>query len=169
MPSPPSGVPAWDTTVVSRIQPGSAVLDHVLERATAGDPVRITAPSVLEVAYGYERRATRDGRFRALLGWFTSLLGSGALRVVPLDGRAALVAGRMRAAAPHPPGRRRGDARSKTMRQAAWVLDIQISATAFVAGLDVATENRHDFDQLSTLLARLFPEAPRLAVVSPPV
>ena len=160
---------AWDTTLVSRIQPGGDLLDHVLDQAIVGDPVRVAAPSVLEVAYGYARQAGRDARFRSLLDWFTRLVASGALRIVPLEGRAAIVAGRVRADAPHPPRKRAGDSRSKTMRQAAWLLDIQIAATAFAAGLDVATHNREDFEDLSEVLARLFPDAPTLVVTGSPV
>ncbi len=84
--------------------------------------------------------------------------------VVSLDGRAVLVAGRLRGVLPHPPVRR--DRRSKTMRQASWLLDIQIAATAFAAGLDIATENHRDFEALGEALGALFPEAPALAVVS---
>ncbi len=51
------------------------------------------------------------------------------------------------------------------MRQASWLLDIEIAATAFAAGLDVATENRVDFEALADALAALFPDAPALAVV----
>lgn len=68
---------------------------------------------------------------------------------------------------PHPPAKR--DRRSKTMRQASWLEDIEIAATAFAAGLDVATENRGDFGALAEALAALFPDAPALAVVDGPV
>jgi predicted nucleic acid-binding protein len=159
----------WDTTLVSRIHPASDVLDYVVDQAAAGDLVRVAAPAVLEVAYGYQLRADADPRFRELLNWFTRLVASGAFRVVPLDGRAAIVAGQLRGASPYPLPARRGDRRSKTMRQASWVMDIGIAATAFAAGLDVATENRADFDRLSEILLALYPDAPKLAVVDPPV
>jgi hypothetical protein len=55
------------------------------------------------------------------------------------------------------------------MRQASWLLDIQIAATAFAAGLDVATDNRGDFQALGDALAALFPGAPPLAVVAGPL
>jgi predicted nucleic acid-binding protein len=157
----------WDTTVASRLQPGSDVLDYALERAAAGSPVRVAAPAVLEIAYGYERMAGRDPRFARLLAWFTAFVDSAAVTVVALDGRAALVAGRLRGALPHPPGKR--DRRSRTMRQASWLLDVQIAATAFAAGLDVATENRGDFEALREGLLALFPAAPELAVVEAPL
>lgn len=157
----------WDTTVASRLQPGSDVLDYALDRAAAGTPARVAAPAVLEIAYGYQRMVARDARFERLLAWFTRVLDDDALTIVPLDGRAALVAGRLRGALPHPPGKR--DRRSRTMRQTSWLLDVQIAATAFAAGLDVATENRGDFEALRDGLAELFPGAPALAVVDAPL
>lgn len=153
----------WDTTLVCSVQPDSEKLDFVLDQMAARTPVRVAAPAISEVVYGYQRKAD-DNRFQQLLDWFTRLVASEAFDVVPLDGRAAVVAGRMRAEAPHAPGASKGDRRSKTMRQASWLLDIQIAATAFAAGLDVATVNRRDFEQLAELLTTLFPEAPPLAV-----
>lgn len=158
----------WDTSVVSRLQPDGLVQEYVMGRSSVGDPVRVAAVSLLEVTYGYQRRI-RDPRFRALLAWFTRLATADAFHAVPFDGRAALVAGRIRAETPHPPATRRHDPRSKTMRQAAWLLDIQIGATAYAAGLDVATENRRDFETVAGALGRLFPCAEALAVVEPPV
>ncbi|MGH2947165.1 MAG: type II toxin-antitoxin system VapC family toxin [Solirubrobacteraceae bacterium] len=129
----------------------------------------LAAPAALEVAYGYELKATEDPRYRRLLAWFAGLVASGSFNVVPLDGRAAIVAGQMRARSRHPPPRRRGDPRSKTMRQASWLMDVEIAATAFAAGLDVATDNGGDFELLSDLLAELYPEAARLVVSDPPI
>ncbi len=157
----------WDTTLASRLHPHSDVLDYVVDQVAAGTPVRIAAPAVLEIAYGYQRMAAGDHRYRELLAWFTRVLASDAFSVVALDGRAALVAGRLRGVLPHPAAKR--DRRSKTMRQASWLLDIQIAATAFAAGLDVATQNRADFEALRDTLAELFPDAPVLAVVDGPL
>lgn len=153
--------------MASRLHPHGDVLDYVVDRATEGLPVRVAAPAVLEIAYGYQRMAISDNRYANLLAWFTRLLASGAFAVVPLDGRAALVAGRLRGLLPHPPARR--DSRSKTMRQASWLLDIEIAATAFAAGLDVATDNRADFELLRGTLIDLFPDAPPIAVVGGPL
>ena len=158
----------WDTTLASRLHPHGDVLDYVVDQVAAGTPVRVAAPAVLEIAYGYQRSASRDARYGDLLAWFTRLLASDAFAVVALDGRAALVAGRLRGVLPYPPPTRR-DPRSKTMRQASWLLDIQIAATAFAAGLDVATENRADFEALADALAALFPDAPALAVMHGPL
>jgi predicted nucleic acid-binding protein len=162
-------VPAlWDTTLASRLHPHGDVLDYVVDQVAAGTPVRVAAPAVLEIAYGYQRLASREARYGDLLAWFTRLLASDAFSVVARDGRAALIAGRLRGLLPHPPPSRR-DQRSKTMRQASWLLDIEIAATAFAAGLDVATENRADFEALADALAALFPDAPALAVVDGPL
>lgn len=158
----------WDTTVLSRIHPANEVAEYVLGRAAIGEPVPVAAPAVLEVAYGYEVQAAADIGYRRLLDWFTTLVAADSFEVVPLDGRAAIVAGQLRGRSRHPPGRR-GDRRSKTMRQASWLMDIEIAASAFAAGLDVATVNRGDFEFLSGLLAELYPDAPPLGVSDPPI
>ena len=157
----------WDTTLASRLHPGGEVLGYVMDQVTEGTPVLVAAPAVLEIAYGYQRMAAGDERYGELLAWFTRLLASEALSVVALDGRAALVAGRLRGVLPYPPAAKR-DRRSKTMRQASWLLDIETAATAFAAGLDVATANRGDFEALGHALAGLFPAAPGLAVTDGP-
>lgn len=159
----------WDTTLASRIHPESEQLDYLADRAAAGDPVRVAAPAVLEVAYGYRLRADADERFRRLLHWWIRFVASAAFSVVPLDGRAAIVAGQLRGRSPHPPRKSSRDRRSKTMRQASWILDIEIAATAFAAGLDVATDNWADFERLGDMLLRLHPGAPALAVLRSPV
>ncbi len=153
--------------MVSRVRPRTEVLEYMVARAAEVTPVRVASASVLEIAYGFERRAEADPRYRTLLSWFADVLAAGAFAVVALDGPAAFVAGRLRAAVPHAPARR--DRRSKTMRQASWLLDIQIAATAFAAGLDVATANRADFLALGEALAVLFPAAPPLAVLDGPL
>jgi predicted nucleic acid-binding protein len=48
------------------------------------------------------------------------------------------------------------------------VLDIQIAACAWTHGREIATENRGDFEVLSDLIAKLYPDAPPLAVAPPP-
>lgn len=157
----------WDTTLASRLHLDGDVLDHIVDQAIQGTPVRVAAPAVLEIAYGYQRMAAGDTRYRELLAWFTRVLARDAFSVVALDGRAALVAGCVRGVLPHPPARH--DRRSKAMRQASWLLDIEIAAIAFAAGLDVATANRADFEILRDALASLFPDAPALAVVDGPL
>ena len=157
----------WDTTLASRLHPHGEVLDYVIDQVAEGTPVRIAAPAILEIAYGYQRMVAGDHRYGDLLAWFTRVLASDAFSVVALDGRAALVAGRLRGMLPHPPPKR--DRRSKTMRQASWLLDIEIAATAFAAGLNVATENRGDVEALGDALAALFPDAPELSVVDGPL
>lgn len=159
----------WDTTVLSRFAPDGPVSDYVVDQALAGDPVRVASTSVFEVSYGLARKALADERFANLLNWFTRMTAGRAFRTIPLDGSAAVVAGRVRAAKPSAPPKPRGDTRSKPMRQASWLLDIQIAATAYAAGLGVATANRRDFELIADALERLFPTAPTLDVVDPPV
>lgn len=155
----------WDTTIASQVRPGSEALAHVLARLSADDPVPVAAPAILEIVFGLRRDG--DPRLIALSGWLAGLLGNGTLAVVPFGGRAGLVAGHVRAALPYAPPNRR-DRRSKTMRQAAWLMDIQIAATAFAAGLDVATRNRSDFERIGETLAELYPTAPPLELVDSP-
>lgn len=153
----------WDTTFASRIRPDSSLFDYAVSESRQGRPVPIAAPSLTEMFYGIELKAVSgDRRFGALRDWLVRLIGSQVLNVISLDGRAAVIAGRLRAENPHPPPGR--DSRSKTMRQAAWLFDIQIAAVAFAAGLDVATRNIRDFEVLSASLERLYPGAPTLAV-----
>jgi hypothetical protein len=90
----------WDTTLASRLHPHGEVLDYVIDQVAEGTPVRVAAPAVLEIAYEYQRMAAGDARYGELLSWFTRLLVSDAFSVVALDGRAALVAGRLPACCP---------------------------------------------------------------------
>lgn len=159
----------WDTTLASRLHPHSETLDYVVDQVGQGTPVRIAAPAIREIAYGYQLEAESDSRYAQLLAWFTRTLASDVFSVVALDGRAALVAGRLRGVLPHPPPARRRDRRSRTMRQASWLLDVEIAATAYGAGLDVATNNRDDFMAISDALVDLFPDAPPLSVVEGPL
>jgi predicted nucleic acid-binding protein len=156
----------WDTTLASQTRPRGDVVEYMVARAGEGKPLLLASPSVLEIAYGYERRAEGDPRYRSLMIWFKEVLVADLFSVVAFDCRAAVVAGRLRAAMPHSPARR--ERRSKTTRQASWLLDIQIAATAFAAGLDVATE-RSDFLALSGALESLFPAAPPVAVLGAPL
>lgn len=157
----------WDTTVASRLRPAGGEIDHVRARHEAGNPVGVAAPTVLEIVYGWQRKAARDARFEKELTWFTDLVGAGTVSVLPFGKTAAVVSGRVRAVHPHPPAGQ-DDRRSKTMRQAAWLMDIQIAATAFAAGRDVATQNGRDFERLREILAELYPDAPPLEVVASP-
>jgi predicted nucleic acid-binding protein len=159
----------WDTSLFSRVNPGTAEFDYLVERAALGAPVAVAAGAILERAYGFERQAGRRPSFASALGWLQNEVVEGGLcRVVPLDGRAAFVAGRMRALAELPPAKK-GDRRTKAQRRAAWHLDLQIAATCWAAGYDIATANRFDFELIAARLSRLAPTAPELAVLDPPV
>lgn len=153
--------------MLSRLTPSDPAMGGVLDDAIEGDPVRVAAPAVLEVAYGCQLAAKRDARYLKHLSWLARRIADGTFRVVPFDSQAALIAGRVRGRAPHA-APKKGDGRSKTMRQAAWLLDIQIGATAFAAGLGVATSNREDFERIAALLAKLFPTASPLRVDASP-
>jgi predicted nucleic acid-binding protein len=158
---------AWDTTLVSRIYPGAALERHLLERAVEGEPVAIAAPTVMEVVRGLQAAAASKSKMAEALRWFTSFSTSELVDILPLDRASAILAGRLRALRPTPPTgtRRKG---TKPERRAGWVLDIQIASCAWTHGRQIATENRHDFQALSDLIASLYPDAPPLAVTGPP-
>ena len=151
------------------MSPGTDAYDYVVEQAAKGQPIAVAASAVLERAYGFEAAAVRRGDFRRALHWLEDEVVDGALcRIVPLDGRAALVAGRLRARAALPAAAK-GDRRSKAQRRAAWHLDLQAAAICWAGGYDVATANRRDFELIAAELEALAPGAPPLAVLDAPV
>jgi predicted nucleic acid-binding protein len=154
---------AWDTTLVSRIYPDGPLERHLLERASEEAPIAVSAPTVMETVRGLY--ATPN--MTAALRWFTTLMTSGLVEILALDRAAAILAGHLRALQPMPPtgARRKG---TKPEQRAAWVLDIQIASCAWTHGRQIATENRHDFQTLSELIASLYPDAPPLAVIGSP-
>lgn len=128
--------------------------------------MRLTATTVQEVVSGYQAKAVR---FAGPLEWFPEFVASGLVRILPFDRRAAIVAGRARALhpfAPVAPAKRRGH-RSKAEARVAWVLDIQIAATAWTAGLPVCTDDRAHFEALSEFIAALYPDTTPLEVQAP--
>lgn len=158
---------AWDTTLVSRIYPGGPLEQHLLYCAGKDDPLAVTAPTVMETVRGLQEASAAKTAMAAALRWFTTLIASDLIEILPLDRPAAILAGRLRATHPSPPtgGRRKG---TKPEQRAGWVLDIQIAACAWTQGRQIATENLRDFEALSGLIATLYPDAPPLAVTGPP-
>jgi predicted nucleic acid-binding protein len=157
---------AWDTTIASRLTPGSQLLELVLLRARHADPIGLPAPVLSELAFGWERRTTVDPRFATQLAWLRrEILERGILTVLPLTGEGAVVAGRLRAYADELPPARRGDRRSRRQRWAAWLSDIQVAAVSWSAGYDLITANVRDFERLREHLAGLAPGAPPLRVL----
>jgi len=139
----------------------------VLERAAAGETVALTAPGVLEIAYGLARATHGSASGDAALAWFTRLATSDLIVTLPFEAAGAVVAGRLRAAQPTPPtGLRR--AGTKPEQRAGWVLDLQIAACAWAHGHTVATDNRRDFDAISDLVAALYPSVQALEVIDAP-
>jgi len=55
----------WDTTLASRLHPHGEVLDYVIDQVAEGRPVRVAAPAVLEIVYGYQRMAPMISAFAA--------------------------------------------------------------------------------------------------------
>jgi predicted nucleic acid-binding protein len=159
--------PAWDTTLVSRIYPGGPLERHLLDRARKGEPVAITAPTIMEVVRGLQATAADKPGVALALTWFVGLTASDLVEILALDRPAAIVAGRLRAMQPTPPtgARRKG---VKPEQRAGWVLDIQIAACAWTHGREIATENRRDFEVLRDLIAKLYPDTMPLVVTPPP-
>ncbi len=162
----------WDTSVASGLHPDSPLYELASEAALAQEPFRLAAPTVHEIAFGLQRRAEADARFATLFRWFTDLLDAGVVEVLPLSWEAALLAGRLRANRPTPPtggrGRKRRSRDPKPERRVAWIADIQIAATAWLAGEDVCTADRDHFEVLSDAIAGLFPDEGRLKVLPAP-
>lgn len=159
---------AWDTTLVSRIYPGGPLEQHLLDQASVREPVAITAPTVMEVVRGLQATAADKPGIASALTWFTRLVASELVEVLSLDRPAAIAAGRLRAMQPTPPtgARRKG---VKPEQRAGWVLDIQIVACAWTHGRQIATENRHDFEALRDLIAKLYPNSSPLVVTPSPL
>ena len=159
----------WDTTLVSRLRPGTDLLDEVLRRSRLGDPIAIASISVLEVSYGLSK-AANGGRadFARLHTWFRAFLLSGAARVFGLGADGALLAGEVRALRAVPPQSRRPRKRSKAETRVAWAHDIQIACAAWEAGHDVVTADVDHFRVIAECIQALVPEAPALNITGPP-
>lgn len=146
------------------------MIDYVDARLAAGDPIGIASLSLLEVFYGLRLKADAgDARFLELLNWFQGFLDEGRVELLPLTARAAVVAGEIRARRRVPPPASRGSRRSRTEARAAWVMDIEIAATAWTAGRDIVSADRHHFETIADVLEDLAPKSRRLDVLPPPV
>jgi predicted nucleic acid-binding protein len=122
----------------------------------------------METVRGLQATAARMPEMATALRWFTGVIASDLVEILSLDRSAAILAGRLRATHPAPPtgARRRG---TKPEQRAGWVLDIQIAACAWTHGRQIATENHHDFEALSDLIATLYPSATPLAISASPL
>ena len=161
----------WDTSVASGLHPDGPLLELASDAALSNEPYLLAAPTVHEISFGLERRAGEDARFGVLLTWFTELLDLGILGVLPMTWEAALLAGRLRARQPVPPTNTPARQRSrgpKPERRVAWITDIQIAATAWLAGESVCTADRGHFKVLSDSIGQMFPEQGSLKVLPPP-
>ncbi len=160
----------WDTSVASGLHPDTPLYELASEAALGGEPILIAAPTAQEIAFGLARKAGEDPRFRAALDWFTAQLSVGLLGVLPLTREAALLAGRLRARHPVPPGRSasRPERRPKPERRVAWIVDIQIAATAWLAAEPVCSADQAHFELLRKAIADLYPGEGWLEILPPP-
>lgn len=145
----------WDTSVASGLHPDGPLLEAASQAALSGEPILLAAPTVAEDSFGLQRRA-KDGRFADALACFTEILDAGVLGVLPLTREAAPLAGRLRAVHPVPPsGRRRGNGWAKPERRIAWVTDIQIAASAWLAAEPLCTADQGHFGLLGSAIVKL--------------
>ncbi len=159
---------AWDTTTAARLRPNSHALDHARDRRQAGDPIAFTATTLKEISHGLHKAAAAGTQAAgAQLQWLRDQIHAGLVDVLPFDDRAADIAGALRAAIPTPPSTRRPRDRSKPDNRVAWILDIQIAATAFTHGYDLLTADAHHAI-IATRLTILAPTAPALRIHPPP-
>lgn len=158
----------WDTSVASQLHPGARYAKLLTAVAQSDAPIMVTAPTVVEVTYGFARQVSAKPAAARDLAWYRTLFAGPFARVLPLDAPASILAGEIRARHSLPPAVARSDARTKPDRRVAWVLDILIAATAWTAGYGIAARNRSDFEVLRDLIEELYPGVTPLVVVDPP-
>ncbi|MHB1469378.1 MAG: type II toxin-antitoxin system VapC family toxin [Solirubrobacteraceae bacterium] len=159
---------AWDTALAGSLRPSSAILELAQQRKRAGEPVAFTAVTLNEVMHGLHK-AGASGRTAAYeqARWLNDQLDAGLVTVLPLDRRAADVAGALRSRMPTPPSNpKRGRGRSKPESRVAWILDLYTAATAFVHGYDLVSADAHHTG-IAARLRELAPGAPPLTVRLP--
>lgn len=155
---------AWDTSVASRVHVGERHAHLLTTYLQEGIPVPLPAPTIQEIVRGLATPAAHDRRATRKLRWFGALFHDPLVDVVPLNGFAAELAGRLLARHRHPPAlnhRRHG---TRAQQRAAWALDVQIAACAFAGGYGVLTENVADFALLRDAIAELLPDVTPLVV-----
>lgn len=148
---------AWDTSVASRVHGHSRHAPLLATHWRNGIPIALPAPTIQEIVRGLVAPATRHETTRRKLRWFGGLFHDPLTIVVPFDCRAAELAGRLLAHHPHPPTHNHRRHGTRAQQRAAWMLDVQIAACAFVGGYGVLTENLTDFTVLRAAIARLLP------------
>jgi predicted nucleic acid-binding protein len=153
---------AWDTTVFSRLYPGTPLEQELIEGFRSGEVVSVAAPTVMETVRGVVASRSKS---RGAEAWLEKLTTSDFVEVLPVDRHAAVVAGQLRALHPTPPTRVRRKG-VKPEQRASWVLDIQIAACAWTHGRRLATHNVRDFECLSELIAGLHPDSSQLEIVA---
>jgi predicted nucleic acid-binding protein len=154
---------AWDTSVASRVHVGERHSPLLTVHRQREVPIPLPAPAIQEVVRGLVAPSASREHARSKLRWFGRLFRDPLTEVIPFDGVAAELAGRLLARHPHPPRNRRRNG-TRAQQRAAWALDVQIAACAFAGGYGVLTENVGDFSLLQDAIAEMLPSAPPLAV-----
>lgn len=160
-------MPVWDTSLASGLYPDNRLLEMVVDAAGSDEPVLVAPATVAEISHGLWLKASEQ-RFLDLFDWFSELFQKRVIGLVPFDSDAALLAGHLRALEPAAPSVAPGDKRTKPERRVAWVSDIQIASTAWVAGEPVVTADRDHFDYISAMIASLYPKHGGLEILGAP-
>jgi predicted nucleic acid-binding protein len=160
-------MPVWDTSLASRLHPTDRLLEMVVEAAGSDEPILVAPTTVAEISHGLWLKASQQ-RFLDLFDWFSELIENRVIGLVPFDSDAALLAGHLRALEPVAPSVASGDKRPKPERRVAWVADIQIASTAWVAGEPLVTADRDHFDHISGMIASLYPDHGGLEILGAP-
>ena len=162
----------WDTSVASGLHPNDPLFELASEAALADEPSSSAAPDrsgdrlwLAAPRPACQVRSPRSSWFRELFStsgcWGAAAeLGGGAARR-PAASVAAHPTDSPTARSP----RARG---TKPERRVAWITDIQIAATAWLAGEAVCTADQAHFEALGEAIAKLFPGERKLQVLPPP-
>ncbi len=137
-----------DTDILSelrRLRPNAAPLRWL--DSVGWEEVATTALTIMEIRYGIE--TVRPASVTAIEGWLEGLLEAGGPHILPLDGAAAQVLGRMYAT----PALRTFFTTSSTARQAKTGADLAIAAIAISNEAIVATNNVVDFQSIHAYFA----------------
>jgi predicted nucleic acid-binding protein len=135
-----------DTNIVSELEkPRPDIFVHRWFASTGFDNTYLCGPVMMEKAYGAEKYRLKSGSERYVVS-LAKLRGEYVGRILPLDGTASELAGRLRAV-------RESKGRPLSIG------DAMIAAICIINGAMLATRNVRDFDGLDLKLVNPFEKA----------